>query len=290
MARGGYFAGSDWVPYEDGPLAHSTATSVQEIRKQDSIKCPKCGNVVPLKESCIFCGADLTNIKFEKTEIIQKKVCPICNKSQDIENSHCVNCNYEFNVDSIDNVKDTNKIKPKKPLFDDSFRDEELFEVFMSNFSQSDYIKWDIESIPKTHKSKLKRFYDDSHEICFSRLNISENESIYYFADKKERFPKLMLIFNQKTIKSNFKLYKGEVLILLIITKNLNVIKTKFSLKYASKNEKSKLFYLSLGNLKEDNLFETLERLILEYNDSITNPLLKHYEFNKKLDINDFMK
>lgn len=289
MARGGYFAGSDWVPYEPGALSHSTPTSVQEITKQNSIKCPGCGNLVPLKESCIFCGADLTKIKITKSDIIQKKHCPICNKAQDIDNSHCVNCNYKFNVSSVENVKDTNQIRPKKPLFDDRFSDDELFELFKNNFKNSDYIKWNDEFIPKSHESKLNRFFDDSHKICFSRLKIKENESIYYFADKKERFPKLMLIFNQKTIKSNFKLYNGEVLILLRITENLNNINEKFNLRHASKNRKLKLFYLSLGDLKEDNLFDNLERLILGFSASISNPLLKNYEFNKKLDVLDFI-
>lgn len=287
--RGGYFAGSDWVPYQPGTLSHSTPTSLQEIRKQDSIKCPECNNFVPLKDSCIFCGADLTNVDIEKSEIIQKKHCPICNKSQDIDNSHCVNCNYEFNVKNVDKVKVTNLYKPKKSLFDNKFSDDELFELIKNNFNRSDYIKWDSEFIPKPYKPKLQRFFDDSHKICFSRLKIQENESIYYFADKKERFPILMLIFNQKTIKSNFKLYKGEVLILLQITNNLNSINNKFNLKYASKNKKLKLYYLSLGDLKQDNLFENLQALIIEFGDCIVNPLLNNYEFYEKIDLNDFI-
>lgn len=291
MARGGYFAGSDWVPYEPGPLSHSTSTSVQEINRQESIKCPNCGNIVPLKESCIFCGADLTKIEIKKSDIIQKKHCPICNKAQDIDNSHCVKCNYEFNVGSVENVKDTNKIRPKKRIFDDDFSDDELFELFKKNFNNSDYIKWNNEFIPKGYKSKLNRFFDDSHEICFSRLNIAENESIYYFANKKERSPRLRLIFNQKTINSNFKLlFNGEVVILLRITKNRVEISDKFYLRRASKNEKSKLFYITLGNLNEDCLLDNLERLIIEFSDSLSNPLLENYEFNEKLDIMDFLK
>ena len=98
-----------------------------------------------------------------------------------------------------------------------------------------------------------------------------------------------MLIFNQKTIKSNFKLYKGEVLILLQITDNLNNINKKFNLKYASKNKKLKLYYLSLGDLKQDNIFENLQALIIEFGDCIVNPLLNNYEFYEKIDLNDFI-
>lgn len=267
MARGGYFAGSDWVPYTPGTLSHSTATSVQEIKKYNSKKGSKYNNIVSNKG---------------------KKHCPICNKAQDIDNSHCINCNYEFNVTNITNIKNTNQIKPKKKLFDSEFSDEELFQLFKNNFSKSDFIKWDNEYIPKPHKSKLERFYDDFHDICFSRLLIKENESIYYFSDKKERSPKLMLFFNENTIKSNFKLYNQEVLVMLRITK-INEIKKSFKLRYASKNKKSKLFYLFLGDLIEDNIFENLELLINEFIDYIENPLLKNYEYYEKLDLSDFI-
>ena len=55
MARGGYFEGNDYVPYKDGPLSKSSSTSLKEIKKQNTIKCPNCGRVVPLKRICIFC-------------------------------------------------------------------------------------------------------------------------------------------------------------------------------------------------------------------------------------------
>lgn len=55
MARGGYFAGSDYVPYVEGPLTKSSATSRKEIAKQKTIICPKCRREVPLKKICIFC-------------------------------------------------------------------------------------------------------------------------------------------------------------------------------------------------------------------------------------------
>lgn len=55
MAKGGYFAGNDYVPYKEGPLSGSSSTSVEEIKKQKSIKCPNCGREVPLKRICIFC-------------------------------------------------------------------------------------------------------------------------------------------------------------------------------------------------------------------------------------------
>lgn len=55
MARGGYFEGNDYVPYKDGPLSKSSSTSLKEIKKGNTIKCPNCGRVVPLKRICIFC-------------------------------------------------------------------------------------------------------------------------------------------------------------------------------------------------------------------------------------------
>ena len=55
MVRGGYFEGNDYVPYKEGPLSGSSSTSVKEISKQNTIKCPNCGRVVPLKRICVFC-------------------------------------------------------------------------------------------------------------------------------------------------------------------------------------------------------------------------------------------
>lgn len=55
MARGGFFAGNDYVPYESGPLSASTATSLNERQKQKTIICPKCKREVPYKKICIFC-------------------------------------------------------------------------------------------------------------------------------------------------------------------------------------------------------------------------------------------
>lgn len=59
MARGGYFAGSDYVPYEEGPLSKSSPTSRREIHKQKTIVCSNCKREVPFKEICIFCDSIL---------------------------------------------------------------------------------------------------------------------------------------------------------------------------------------------------------------------------------------
>ena len=55
MARGGYFQGSDYSAYPEGPLSKSSATSAKEIRKQATVSCPKCNREVPKREFCIFC-------------------------------------------------------------------------------------------------------------------------------------------------------------------------------------------------------------------------------------------
>lgn len=55
MARGGFFAGNDYVPYEEGALSKSSPTSLKEFKKQKTIKCPKCGREVPYKRICVFC-------------------------------------------------------------------------------------------------------------------------------------------------------------------------------------------------------------------------------------------
>ncbi|WP_458453096.1 hypothetical protein [Methanobrevibacter sp.] len=59
MPRGGYYAGSDYVPYSPGTLTKSTKTSLAERKKQKTVKCPNCGRIVPSKEYCIFCDKKL---------------------------------------------------------------------------------------------------------------------------------------------------------------------------------------------------------------------------------------
>lgn len=290
MARGGFYSGSDWIPYNSGYLSKSTATSVQEFTKQETIKCIKCNNVVPLKDKCIFCGEDLTKVKIaDNNENIKKMDIDISKKYEGLDKESSVIYTNQVRIPGLNNnVKNTNNLKSKF-LFDINFSDETLFHLFKNNFNKSDYIKWDMECIPKSFNSKLLRFFDDFHNICFSRLQIDENESLYYFGNKSERVPLLILVFNKKTIKSNFKLYKKEVLILLKITKNRNKILERFKLRYASKNKKANLYYLSLGNIDTDKIFDNLEILISKFGDFIVNPLLKNYEFYKKLDINDLL-
>ena len=59
MARGGYFAGSDWVPYQEGALNKSSASSLKERKKPKTIKCPNCNREVPYKKICVFCDTVL---------------------------------------------------------------------------------------------------------------------------------------------------------------------------------------------------------------------------------------
>lgn len=59
MARGGFFAGGDYVPYLPGALSRSTPTSVQEFRKKRTVVCSHCRREVPLRDRCIFCDSRL---------------------------------------------------------------------------------------------------------------------------------------------------------------------------------------------------------------------------------------
>ena len=277
MGKRGFFAGGDYVPYQPGNLNYTTPTSRKEfedhIRKVNSQK-----------------------LRIKRKENSNKKNCPICNKSQSIYNSHCINCNYRFNTESLDKViktyenkpKTVTKDKPKIKLFSQEFSDNDLFVIIKESFDQSDYIKWDMECIPRTHSTKLNRFFNAHEQLCFSRLNIDKDESIYYFAFKKDRFPKLMLVFNQKTIKSNFKLFNDELLVLLKIDDDFNEIRKHFKLRYATKNKKSNLYYISLGNLNED-ILSNIKLLVSEFSDSLSNPLLKNYEFYKPFNFNDLL-
>jgi hypothetical protein len=130
----------------------------------------------------------------------------------------------------------------------------------------------------------MERFYSDSGDMAFSRLAVKD-ESIYYFAHKRERSPRLMLIFSENPKRSNFRLYRGDVLILLKVKNNIKKINKTFSLKYATKKRTPGIYYLSLGDPSKAR--NSIETLIDKYSDSISNPLTGNYEFYE-MDLNRY--
>ena len=270
MARG-YYNGSDWVEYVPGPLSKNTPTSQQEYKKYSS-----------------------KNISVNPVPDTNKKNCPICNKSQNILNSHCINCGYQFNVSNLDDVivtgktvenvsidsstikADSNVSKQRKKLSKMPFNS--FFNHLNKVFILTDFIKWDKESIPINHNNKLKRYFSHDISICFSIVEINDKEKLYLFSTKKDRCSKLTLVDCENPKKSNFRVLGDE---LLISVQKTGEIGDEFHLRKTTDNQ----FYLSLGNLHTDEIIQNLEILINNYEDSIINPLLKNYAFYEYLDL-----
>ena len=151
---------------------------------------------------------------------------------------------------------------------------EEIFSHIKWFFEKEDEFIWNMKYIPEPHDIKLKRYYDSSEKLFFSKLEINDSESFYYFSKNNQKTPLLTLIFNENVRKSNFRSYNGELLVFLKIKSNFSEIKKNFSLRYASKNKDSGLYYISLGEFENSNIYSKLSFLILNYSDDLFNPLL----------------
>lgn len=156
---------------------------------------------------------------------------------------------------------------------------EEIFSHIKWFFEKEDEFIWNMKYIPEPHDIKLKRYYDSSEKLFFSKLDINDSESFYYFSKNNQKTPLLTLIFNENVRKSNFRSYNGELLVFLKIKSNFSEIKKNFSLRYASKNKDSGLYYISLGEFENSNIYSKLSFLILNYSDDLFNPLLGNYKF-----------
>ena len=154
-------------------------------------------------------------------------------------------------------------IKNKKP--------EKMFFSFLKDsFSKNDYKKISKKLVPKKSSNFLNRFYNPD-SIWFSRLKINDQKTIYYFGldnDKSKNNdiinPKFLLKIDKNSI-SSLRFSKNDVYILIKVLSSseaYNQIKKSFSLKYATKNKDSDLYYLKLGALNSDILINNIKFLL----------------------------
>ncbi|WP_298502656.1 hypothetical protein [uncultured Methanobrevibacter sp.] len=165
------------------------------------------------------------------------------------------------------------KLKPE-------LTDSSLTDCFKNFFKPDNYINWDLQFIPIACKRRLESCYNDFFEISISKLTYEDGIYFYYFSKKHKSRPFLILIFNENPKKSNFRLYKNELLVFLKINHNLDVFKDNFSLRYASKNKDSNIYYISLGDMGGSDIIKKLD-LLADFSKFISNPLLGNFEFNE---------
>lgn len=158
-----------------------------------------------------------------------------------------------------------------------------LNKCFKNFFHLDSYIIWDLQFIPKSSNNKLDTYCDDFFDISYSKLTYKPGVIFYYFTKNRKTKPELTLIYNINAKKSNFRLYDNQLLIFLKINSNLELFKQKFSLKYASKNKDSGLYYISLGDIESEDILRNLN-LLMKSSNYVSNPLLRNYEFHKDLE------
>ena len=155
-----------------------------------------------------------------------------------------------------------------------------FFYLLKKEFTDNNFISLSHALIPNGENNRLDRYYNTDSNLWFSRLKISSIVSIYYFGLKNNKFPSLILIYNNSSKKSNFRLHQDELLIYLKINKDFKLIKNKYRLLRNKKDKNNKMFYITLGNLNEINISHEIEKLIVEFGQSIENPFLKEYGIN----------
>ncbi|MBQ2654617.1 MAG: hypothetical protein IJF83_13775 [Methanobrevibacter sp.] len=193
----------------------------------------------------------------------QLMLCPNCHLFV-LKDNECALCGH--------------KIKRKKEVLSESM----LNKSFKNFFNLDSYIIWDLHFIPKSSKNKLDSFYNDFFDISYSKLTYEPGVIFHYFSKYRKSRPRLTLIYNINTKKSNFRLYNNQLLVFLKIKKDLDLFKENFSLKYASKNKDSGLYYISLGDIESSDIIKNLD-LLIDFSNYVSNPLLGNYKFHKDL-------
>ena len=147
-----------------------------------------------------------------------------------------------------------------------------FYGVLQKEFAKQNMISLLPDFVPRSYPLRLDRFYNENSLIWFSRLELKDKSSLYYFGLKGTRIPRMILVFNNDVRKSNFRLYGDEVVILLKI-KDVKTIKRAFKIYYASKDRKSDLYYVSLGGLNSGQMSQNLELLMEEHYKRFENPI-----------------
>lgn len=167
--------------------------------------------------------------------------------------------------------------------------EKKLFSYLKSHFSKNDYVKIDKTFVPEHLSNSLNRFYNE-RSMCFSRLKVSNTESIYYFALKNDEtfIPKFILKYDKNSLSSTIiRFNKEDLYISIHLEKNsreYNKIKKVFPLKFATKSKKSNLYYINLGNLNSEDLINNIEYLFTNF--KFDNNLKNNYLYI--IDIDDF--
>ena len=142
--------------------------------------------------------------------------------------------------------------------------DEEFFESLKMD-SVYEYLEMNDFLVPEGYDNKLIRYYNNDDSIWFSRLNINDDESIYYFGLREEETQNEVLIslvlnFNGDVKKTDLRLNKDNLFLLCKINDNDSNIVNSLPKPYLiGKNSR---YYINLGKLGEKEVLYKLEKLI----------------------------
>lgn len=150
--------------------------------------------------------------------------------------------------------------------------ENELYSFLKKQFSLSDTIRLYYSFIPNGLSNKLERFYSSNTSLWFSRLEVNNDEILYYFGlmeeeklgHKNKIFPKIILKFNTNINKSTFHLINEDIAILIIKPpKNVyHELNDMFRLVPVSKNKFPHLKYLVLGKINSKTFLKNLRKFI----------------------------
>lgn len=128
-----------------------------------------------------------------------------------------------------------------------------FFENLKKHFYRYEPYTLDFEFIPKGGSSRLTRYFRHFDGLWFSRSEINDLESVYYFGFGEK--PNFIITYYENKRKSNILFYKGSVFI-----KNLKCFSiigfSSFNIKIIDSET-----YINLGRLDSGDFIGNLEKL-----------------------------
>lgn len=155
------------------------------------------------------------------------------------------------------------KVKVCEAFYDD------FFHMLRSEFKHQNQIHIYRYFIPKSYPQRLDRYYNDDSDLWFSRIELRNYNSLYYFGLKGDSVPGLMLLFDKDYRKSNFRLIDDELFLLLEFE---DITKFKRDFRLLSVKSRDGWYYVGLGKLTRERVSDKLELLLKKGSRNYSNP------------------
>lgn len=142
--------------------------------------------------------------------------------------------------------------------------EKNFFTYLQKQFSKNDLIRMSESFVPNNSSNRVNRFYSSNDSIWFSRLKVTDKKQIYYFGRMDNPTPKAIITYNTDYSKSGIRFTKtGEVYFRVKLDSEIfKKVNNLFTLKYATNDKTSQVYFLDLGKINTPNLIKNIKTLI----------------------------